>query len=108
MPAGAMRAEVASTADPGMLFEELRRELAELDPDALLDRLTPAAELASLGLDSMTLMSAIADIESKYSIRLPHEQLMGLETVGQLIAVIQRHVEARERQGQAGPQTSPS
>jgi acyl carrier protein len=97
VPAGASRAEVASAADREMLFEELRRELAELDPDALLERFSPEAELASLGLDSMTLMSAIADIESRHSIRIPHERIMGLETVGQLIAIIQRHVEARER-----------
>lgn len=88
-----------SALHPETLLEDLRAELATLDPDVLLDRVTLDAELASLGLDSMTMISAIAEIESKYSVRIPHEQLTGLETVRQLIALIRLHVETLEDKG---------
>ncbi len=90
---------MTSALHPETLLEDLRAELATLDPDVLLDQVTLDAKLASLGLDSMTMISAIAEIESKYSVRIPHEQLTGLETVRQLISLIRLHVETLEDKG---------
>jgi acyl carrier protein len=97
---------MASALRPELLLDDLRAELAALDPDVLLERVTLDAELASLGLDSMTMMSAIAEVESRYSIRVPHEQLAGLETMGQLISLLQTQAETREDKGSAS--TCPS
>jgi acyl carrier protein len=92
---------VGSAPQAETLLAGLCAELAALDPDVLLDRVTLDAQLASLGLDSMTMLSAIAEIESTHSIRIPYEQLTGLETVAQLIALIQLHVETRDNEGPA-------
>lgn len=83
-----MAVEIASD----VLLGHLRQELEDLDPDALLDEVQMDTELASLGLDSMTMMSAIAELEARYEIRIPDERLVGLESVGQLVALIQSRI----------------
>ena len=79
----------AVLASAEALLAELRQEIEALDPDALVERLDSASELASLDLDSMTMMSVIAEIERTHSIELPNERLSGLRTVGQVIALVQ-------------------
>jgi acyl carrier protein len=80
---------VPTVASAETLLIDLRREIEAVDPDALLEQVDADSELAALGLDSMTMMSVIAEIERIYSIRLPNEHLTGIETVGQVIDLVQ-------------------
>jgi acyl carrier protein len=66
----------------------LREELAVLDPDALVAGMTAESELASLGLDSMTMVAAVAALEARYTIHLGDNELVGVETVAQLISLV--------------------
>jgi acyl carrier protein len=72
-----------------VLLTYLHEELALLDPDALLTDMRLDSELASLGLDSITMVSAVAAIEARYSIRIPDGRLARLKTVGQFISLVQ-------------------
>ena len=73
---------VSSAAE---MFTQLREEFEILDPDALVADMTLESDFASLGLDSLTIVAAIAALEERYKVRVGYEQLVGVETAGQLI-----------------------
>jgi acyl carrier protein len=94
---------VPEAASTETLLSDLRREIEAVDPDALLEEFDADSEVAALGLDSMTMMSVIAEIERTYSIRLPNEHLTGLETVGQVIDVVQSQMANPVTSERSGP-----
>jgi acyl carrier protein len=67
---------------------QLLSEVHALDPDAPLDGVIMGTALASLALDSMTVIAAIAELERTYAIRIPNERLSGLELVGELVGLV--------------------
>ncbi|MFJ8473586.1 acyl carrier protein [Kitasatospora sp. NPDC094011] len=60
------------------------------------DQVTADAPLAALaGLDSVTLLRIIVVLETEYWIALDDEQLYGLTTVGDVIALVDETLRAR-------------
>lgn len=77
------------------VLERIRSELAVLDPDVAPERVTGQATVASLDMESVTLLSLVAELEDAYSIRVDELELSGIATVGDLVALVQRHAAAR-------------
>lgn len=73
-------------------FENILREVAELDPDFVLD-----AEMSlekDVGIDSLKLIDIILQIENMFHVELNEDVLASARTVAQLWSA----VEAREAQ----------
>jgi fatty-acyl-CoA synthase len=77
--------ESAVTADA---VSFVRAELAILDPEARTDRITADADLATLDLDSMTLLSLVAALEERYDGRVPEESLATVRTLREVFALV--------------------
>ncbi|MCC3327942.1 phosphopantetheine-binding protein [Nocardia abscessus] len=60
------------------------------------DRLDPDVELSNLGLDSLTSVRLLVDIESSLEIEIPFEDLVPetFRTLGSLNAAVKRAIEA--------------
>lgn len=54
------------------------------------ENVTPERTFQSLGLDSLDAFNVIADLEDEYGIEIPNEQLMGLRSIGETIAAIEK------------------
>jgi acyl carrier protein len=93
--------ELAGAGAPGAtpttrdVLERIRSELAVLDPDVPPERVTSDATVASLDMESVTLLSLVAELEDAYSIRLTELELAGIATVRDLVALVQRHAGRR-------------
>ncbi|MDB5385883.1 MAG: acpP 5 [Planctomycetaceae bacterium] len=71
---------------------ELSRVLRDLyneDTDSSLDILGDQVNLMTdLGLDSVDMVSLVMQVERHFRIRMSHEELSGIATVGQLLDLI--------------------
>jgi acyl carrier protein len=65
-------------------------EEARIDPE----KLKPEATLASLGIESLDVVSVLFAIEDKFGVDIPHEAIASIETLGQFIDVILSKVAA--------------
>jgi acyl carrier protein len=65
-----------------------REQLAVIDPDAALDRLTLDADLTTLDLDSVTVLSLVAALEDRYGVRVPEAELMRVRTMRGLLGLV--------------------
>jgi len=68
-----------------------------------MEKLTDGAILTSLVSDSMILINLVIDIQDELGIRLVHDDLRDVKTVGQLLTVIEGKA-AKERPGLRGEQ----
>ncbi|WP_156007182.1 acyl carrier protein [Spiroplasma tabanidicola] len=67
-------------------FEEIKRTLINKGAKAAI---TKDTELKSLGLDSLDLMDMVVFLEEKLDITLSDDQLMGMNTVNDLVKIIE-------------------
>jgi acyl carrier protein len=79
---------VSTLPDPE-LIDLLRRVAAEIAPDIDRDAVTAERDVTELGLDSMQVMEFVAEIEDALEIRIPDQELIGVRTVSDLLAVIE-------------------
>ncbi len=84
---------VVPTSDE--LLEQIRSELAVLDPGVPIDRVRTGVGIASLALESVTLLSLVAELEGHYSVRVPDEALASLTTVDDLVELFRAAVAER-------------
>jgi len=72
------------------LVELLEADTGEKYPD--LDEKTPLRE--GLGLDSVDVVSIVSQVERRFRIRLTHEELQTLVTIGDVLALLEAKVAA--------------
>ena len=70
------------------LFRDVASEIAEKD----LSSLQEDAAIADLGIDSLAMLELVGTMERELSIRVPDEQLVGLQTVRQLLELVEGHL----------------
>ena len=70
--------------------ETVVREIISNVGDVPLDRVTKEADLASLGVDSLMALSIIAKVEKRFKVQIPEQQLRGIRTVKQIIALLEK------------------
>jgi acyl carrier protein len=62
--------------------------------------LTPETRLVEdLRLDSIRLLTLAAEVENRFQVMLAEEDQRGIETVGDLVAVVQRKLGSEEQAG---------
>lgn len=60
-------------------------QLVVIDPDAALDALSLDADLTTLDLDSLAMLSLVAALEDRYEIRIPESELVQVKTMRDLL-----------------------
>ena len=68
-----------------MLVEDFKVDPAAVEPDATFKRLK---------LDSLDLVSLAMSLEDRLSVEIPDKELMGIETYGQAVELLERKVGA--------------
>jgi len=66
------------------IFRSSASEIAEKD----LSKVDESGVIAELGIDSLELLEVIGSLERDLDIRIPDDQLVGIQTVGQLLNLV--------------------
>lgn len=66
------------------IFRSTASEIAEKD----MSKVEEAGVIAELGIDSLELLEVIGSLERDLEIRVPDDQLVGIQTVGQLLNLV--------------------
>lgn len=72
------------------IFRSTASEIAEKD----LSSVDEGKVIAELGIDSLELLEVIGSLERDLSIRIPDDQLVGIQTVGQLLNLVAQKLPA--------------
>jgi acyl carrier protein len=56
------------------------------------DKIKPPVSLADLGVDSLTAVGVVADLEESLGITIPNEEALEVKTVGDVIERLRRHL----------------
>lgn len=73
------------------IFQRMASEVAEKD----FSHVTEDAAIADLGIDSLGMLELVASMERELSVSIPDEQLVGIQTVRQLLELVERRVTAK-------------
>ena len=68
------------------MFREIATEVVERDFSGIM----PGAKISELGIDSLGMLEIIGEMERQLRIRLPDESLSGIETVQNLLEVVEQ------------------
>jgi acyl carrier protein len=79
---------------PDEMLAAIRVELEKIAPEVGAERLSLDTDIATLGIESVTMLELIAALEERFAIELPDDELTTLDTLGDVIALLQRHVAA--------------
>ena len=69
-------------------FKRIASEVAERDVP-LSSENTP---ISDLGIDSLGMLEIVGSMEREFKIRIPDDQLVGIQTVGQLVDLVQKRL----------------
>ncbi len=72
------------------IIQLFKEAVSEVDNSVVVKEVTPATELASLGLDSVMTMEVIGVLEEKLNIRFPDEELSTIRSMRDLTQVVNR------------------
>ncbi|MBL8606498.1 MAG: acyl carrier protein [Myxococcales bacterium] len=68
------------------LFKEIAAEVVERD----FSKIEEATPISELGIDSLGMLEIVGEMERRLKIRLPDEALAGVETVQNLLDVVEK------------------
>ncbi len=68
------------------LFKEIAAEVVEKD----FSKIQEATPISELGIDSLGMLEIIGEMERRLKVRLPDEALAGVETVQNLLDVVEK------------------
>lgn len=69
-------------------FRKIASEVAEKDIPSLTDKTV----IADLGIDSLAMLEIVGSMEREFKIRIPDDQLVGIQTVAQLVDLVQKRL----------------
>ena len=81
-------------AEEPQLLVFVRKVLGDRSPTLQLDDLDATTSFTEIGADSLDLASLVVAIEDELDIFLPEDELIGVDTVRALSAVVRRHASA--------------
>ena len=70
------------------MFLKSASEVAEKD----FSGVTEASVIASLGVDSLALLEVVGELERSLEISVPDDQLVGIETVGHVLDLLEKRI----------------
>lgn len=77
--------------DRAKLLEKFRTaasEIAERDFDSLKEE----SAIVDLGLDSLVVLEVVGELEQAFDVRIPDDKLVGIQTVSQLLDIIEEQL----------------
>ena len=77
--------------DRGKLIELFKRMATEVAEKDFAD-LTEESVIADMGVDSLAMLEVVGEMERELSIQIPDDQLVGIETVAQLLDVVEKRI----------------
>ncbi|MBO6062088.1 MAG: acyl carrier protein [Clostridia bacterium] len=73
------------------MFEEIRKAIAE-QLNVPEENITPETRFVEdLKADSLDLVELVMDLEDRYGVEIPDEQLSEVKTVGQIIEIVENN-----------------
>ncbi|MCC7541448.1 MAG: acyl carrier protein [Deltaproteobacteria bacterium] len=72
------------------LFHKMATEIAEKE----FPPFTEQTVISDLGIDSLAMLELVGAMERHFEIRIPDEQLVGITTVNDLLAVVEKGIAA--------------
>lgn len=72
------------------VLEAVRAEAKEIAPDVSVGAVAADAHIADIGIDSLQMLQLVARLEDRLRVRLPDYELVGIDTVADLVKVVQR------------------
>ncbi|MFO0647635.1 MAG: acyl carrier protein [Polyangiales bacterium] len=67
-------------------FQRIATEVAERE----IALPSPDTRISDLGIDSLGMLEIVGSMEREFKIRIPDDQLVGIQTVGQLVELVQK------------------
>lgn len=74
------------------MFRDMASEIAEKD----FDHVNEESVIGDLGIDSLGMLELVGWMERELKIQIPDDQLVGIQTVRQLIDLVQKRLPAVE------------
>ena len=68
------------------VFQKMASEIAEKD----FSNVSEGATIASLGIDSLGMLELVGEMERQLEVQIPDEQLVGIQTVKQLLDLVEK------------------
>jgi acyl carrier protein len=72
------------------MFRSMATEVAEKD----FSNLREESVIADMGVDSLAMLEVVGEMERELQIQIPDDQLVGIETVQQLLDLVERRIQA--------------
>lgn len=95
------RSRSSKIVDEGPLSERERihrdvmRVVAEV-ADLPIDQIVEGATLQDLGIDSLTGLRIVAEMEKRYAINVPEEVIGGIRSIGDILRLVDHHAPGSE------------
>ena len=70
------------------LFQKMAGEVAEKD----LQGLEESSVIADIGVDSLAMLEIVGEMERELDVQIPDDELVGIETVSQLLSLVEKRV----------------
>jgi acyl carrier protein len=71
-------------------FQKIASEVAERE----FPQLKGETVIADLGIDSLAMLEIVGAMEREFKVQIPDDQLVGLQTVNDLVGLLQRRLSA--------------
>ena len=72
------------------IFSKIAEHIAET-ANVPLEKITTESKFQELGMDSLDALSLISDLEEEYKIKIPNQEVLKIQTVGQAVdAMVKR------------------
>jgi acyl carrier protein len=72
------------------VLSAIRTEAKDIAPDLDAGAMDTGAHIADIGIDSLQMLQLVARLEERLRVSLPDYVLVGIETVADLVRVVQR------------------
>jgi len=77
------------------VYQRISSVVAESSTSPIdLDSVTEETAIAGLGFDSLAILDLLFDLEEEFGIQITAEQIQGIRTVGELVTLLVRRLEA--------------
>jgi acyl carrier protein len=74
------------------IFQKMASEIAEKDFSSVQEE----ASIASLGIDSLGMLELVGEMERQLGVQIPDEQLVGIQSVKQLLDLVEKRAQMKK------------
>ena len=74
-----------------MVFAKIAEHISEA-ANISSEKITPGSKFQDLGMDSLDALALISDLEEKYKIKIPNQEVLKIQTVGQAVEAMVKRI----------------